>query len=911
MIKPMNGDYLLAMAAKWDVVSGKRHPLPYHMIDTGVVAQQLWHWGLTPGIHQRICEWLGLREEEVGRLLAYWASLHDIGKAAPIWQGDIASTGTVLAPLGFQFMSVPRADWRHHSLLSGWILDRHTDKLRLMPLSQTYNLVMALASHHGYSHTDAAFIETAYRRKNLGSGAWAEAQADLIDLMARLFDPPAATITKQDATTANAFFSILTGLVITADWLASNENLFGYQQQHLDYEVYLMEIAQPAAAAALTTTGWRGWQPTGDPLGFESLFPSISRNNIQHQLVELASHLGDPFLMILEAPTGSGKTEAALAIVDHCVHQHGLRGFYIAMPTQATSDQMYGRVKDYLRHRYPDLILNFHLVHGNALIQQNLQQIALSTIMDHEHTAAAGDAIAAGSINAAAWFTPRKLTLLAPFGVGTVDQTFLSVLQSRHFMLRLFGLARKVVVFDEVHAYDVYMVEIFKRLLAWLRAIGTSVILLSATLPASTRSELLSAYDPWAKTEPEQAPFPRVSLSTNGVRSVHFLGATPDRTVNLGFVERQPEAIVKVLRDKLSSGGCAAVICNTVKRAQEVYCAIKAADIYPPQDVLLFHARYPVCWRETRQNEVLSAFGRLRQAPMTPRRKIVVATQVIEQSLDLDFDFLISDLAPIDLLIQRVGRLQRHETMPIAPLRPALLSSPHCLVTMPEHSDDGQASFDLADRLVYEEVFLQRTYLILKERNSLQLPAETDSLIEAVYSDQPVAALTKEYNERLHKLYAEMTRRATSGQVIAGNQLIADVDYGDVFGGKFSDLYEDNPKAHQGLQVHTRDIRPSVRLVCLRMDEDAGLVTLAGNQPVDLHRAPESGALIHYLRSVIAVSDKSVVDHFLAQDPPKAWQKSGALRYHYPLLMQDGRGVIGEGLSFTLDPELGFLVVNN
>ena len=192
-----------------------------------------------------------------------------------------------------------------------------------------------------------------------------------------------------------------------------------------------------------------------------------------------------PTLIVIEAPTGIGKTELALYIADCWLQQHAGRGLYVAMPTQSTSNQMYTRVGEFLHQRYPDSPINFHLVHGQAAWLDELkQQVELQGVGDD------GKA----HLVAENWFNPRKRTLLAPFGVGTVDQALMSVLQTKHFFVRLFGLSHKVVIFDEVHAYDTYMNTIFHLLLTWLSAIGTSVIILSATLPGSTRRALVKAY---------------------------------------------------------------------------------------------------------------------------------------------------------------------------------------------------------------------------------------------------------------------------------------------------------------------------------------------------------------------------------------------------------------------------------
>lgn len=892
---------LTGFIAKWDD-AGHTHPLLYHMIDSGTVARELWQTGLTAGARRMLSAWLGLGEEEAGSLIAYWVSLHDVGKASPSFQARCAAAKAALTQAGFGFPPLLAHDVRHHSLLSAWILDRQPERLHLQPLMKALDLELALAGHHGKFPFFGEFTEETFQQSNLGSGAWAQAQDQLVRAMEELFCPPENAHVSDSRPITNACFSILTGLFITADWLASNTALFPYHAGDLAPQQYKEKVAEPAARAALHVTGWGSWQPEKKVLAFEDLFPKITPNSIQQGVLRHLGGLQEPFLLILEAPTGSGKTETALCVADTFIQQHDLRGFYVAMPTQATSDQMFDRVERYLLQRYPGKTLNFQLAHGNALLKEEYEKIQLAGIADADDNPRSG-------VNALSWFTPRKLTLLAPFGVGTVDQSLLSVLQARHFALRLFGLARKVIVFDEVHAYDAFLSVIFKRLLGWLRALGSSVVILTATLPQQTRLELLQAFDPNAHTESAQAAFPRLSINSGGAITTVALGAVEDRTAGLEFIDQKPESIVEVLRQKLDEGGCAGVVCNTVRRAQEVYAAVKACGQFRAEEVLLFHARYPFSWREDRQKAVLSAFGRLEETATACRRKVVIATQVIEQSLDLDFDLLITDLAPVDLLIQRIGRLQRHSDMKYSPVRPPKLSQPLCVVAAPVAAPQGLPQFERSDTLIYAEVFLQRTYALLQGRRALSLPHDSDELIEGVYSSADLPGLAAEQNAAIRALYQKMVGKNDDKIIKAERHLIADVNFQDLLGQEFDDLAdEEDTRVHSDLRALTRDVRPSVKLVCLQQEADGTLYTLDGHYPVNLGQKPDHALTKALLRSAVTVSDYRVVAALRGQLPHPAWKELAALRYLYPLGFVAGEARIGDGPVCMLDEELGLRV---
>ena len=244
--------------------------------------------------------------------------------------------------------------------------------------------------------------------------------------------------------------------------------------------------------------------------------------------------------------------------------------------------------------------------------------------------------------------------------------------------MRLFGLAGKTVIIDEVHAYDAYMMKLMERLLEWLAALGCGVVLLSATLPNKKRHDLVKAFAAGLRrNEPkrEDKLYPRltwVSRTYSGVE--HFPASTQfSRTILYEWVNGAlPTATSQVftlgvrLQKALADGGCAAVICNTVSRAQEVFRALKpffsGQDVDDGQHELnLFHARFLYDDREQREGQALRRFGKPNDPKVKrPRRAVLVATQVIEQSLDLDFDLMVTEMAPVDLILQRAGRLHRH-----------------------------------------------------------------------------------------------------------------------------------------------------------------------------------------------------------------------------------------------------------
>ena len=352
------------------------------------------------------------------------------------------------------------------------------------------------------------------------------------------------------------------------------------------------------------------------------------------------------------------------------------------------------------------------------------------------------------TVVAAEWFTYRKRGLLAPFGVGTVDQALMAVLRARHFFVRMFGLGGKTIVIDEVHAYDAYMSTLMERLLEWLAASGSSVFLLSATLPSDRREALTTAYMRGLHATPQspaRAAYPRITYASargNGETAV-TASARTRRILGIRWIPVAVDLSAH-LRVLLADGGCAAVICNTVNRAQEVYTSLKtvfggvASDGEP--ELMLFHARFPFEEREGREKLALIRFGKPganielgdgdTRKVLRPQRAIIVATQVIEQSLDLDFDAMISEFAPADLLLQRAGRLHRHQR----PLRPPRLSDPLIDVLKPEIGDDGIPNSGRARRRFMILMCCFVPGFALSDREAIRIPEDVEGMIEAVYS---------------------------------------------------------------------------------------------------------------------------------------------------------------------------------
>lgn len=710
-------------------------PLWAHLLDVGHAAMLLWD-GYVPVVFKRkLSEAIGLSMEETGRMLSFWIGLHDIGKAIPTFQGLHAESKDVLRDAGLSFDFHSRVHHGHASIaiLHNWV--------RLGKRPELFEYIGAFVGfHHGKLYPegnmwDKGWKQDARNPQALGDQAWQVEQLALLDRLEALWSSlyPVTNAPKVEFEEMPSWLVGFAGWATLADWLGSMGEC--YVRDAGGDLVKYAEASRDGAQRAMAKSGLSKIANIKEA-SFDHYFPNFIPNALQQFTIDTELH-PTPTLTIIEAPTGEGKTEAAFYLTAR--QQSGGNGFYLAMPTQATSNGLFDRTISFLEHAHKGTA-NFRLAHGNAELHEG-QMALYDGLSELEVQFDEDQRDSSGQVRTLEWFRSRKRALLAPYGLGTVDQVLLGVLYARHFFLRLFALSGKTVVFDEVHAYDLYMMQLFYGLLEWLRDLGTHVIILSATLPASFRDGFIRAWggDPEPRTASE-VTYPAVWSVADG--ACDLTGGFETRWTQQCQLRRNdadPVSIAGSVMKAAEQGACIGVICNTVARAQQVYKAL--AEMIGNQDleVVLFHARFRFGDRQVLENRALKRFGKDRPDCVPA---ILIATQVAEQSLDLDFDVLFTDLAPIDLLLQRAGRLHRHSKK-----RPANFSRPtlhwHCpdasSGSLPDMSVIGIRTSTFS---VYNAHIVQKTWFTIKARTSWTLPANYRMLVESVYDGVKVAPQT-------------------------------------------------------------------------------------------------------------------------------------------------------------------------
>jgi CRISPR-associated endonuclease/helicase Cas3 len=727
-------------------------PLWRHLDDTAAVAGRLWDEWLPPSVRRVIAATVDGDEARARRLTVWLAGVHDIGKASPAFAVQCPPLAALMTRDGLPVQGpyANRRELRHelagHVCLVRWLRERHG-----WAEADAHRLAVVVGGHHGVAPTLQQVRDAPHRTTLLGDQRWTEVQDEYLDRQVRFLDDGDLSRHVVPSQPAQA---LLTAVVILADWIASNAQLFPYNRvestrARLDRAWDGLQLPAPWSSAPESTDAA---VLVSRRFGFSGL-----PRPVQTHAVEMAAVVDDPGLIIIEAPMGEGKTEAALLAAEVLAERTGAGGCFIALPTQATTDAMFSRVRRWMDALPGEAAHSVFLAHGKASLNDKYRglmrdgQVTAIAVDDETSDGRSGRRESTGYAPQMAltavvheWLQGRKKGVLASFVVGTVDQALFSALKSRHLVLRHLALASKVVVIDEVHAYDVYMSSYLDKALHWLGAYGVPVVLLSATLPARRREEMLSAYrggvaalagrKPLVIEAPAAVAYPLVT-ATSGMTGVVRLPTPASGRRSDVRVERLDDdldQLAELLDAALADGGCALVIRNTVGRVQETGRFL--AERFGAKHLTVVHARFLAADRAANDAELLRRFGR--DPGERPSWHIVVGSQVVEQSLDVDFDLLVTDLAPVDLVLQRMGRLHRHERS-----RPVALQQPRCLLTGVDWSSTPPGPVR-GSRMVYEDEPLLRSLAVLRPHvdggTPVVLPESIAPLVQAAYGEGSV-----------------------------------------------------------------------------------------------------------------------------------------------------------------------------
>lgn len=936
--------------------------LAQHLFDAAAVGELLWDRFFAPAL----CDHLDAATDGDGRRFFAWlCAFHDVGKATPAFQHQVDWLAQRVHDAGLACHGLgphPARKWRHERA-SAWVLLQATSAVGWADESQAWVWPL-VAGHHGV-FPSRGDVRPPRRKLHGREAEWTQVQqalADVATLAAGYSDLADAEPSSQPS---RAVQLALSGLVIMADWIASDEHHFPGVD---DWTQVTPEHARERATRAWDALGLRrGWgrlsTVPSDPIAERF---AVEPRASQRAVVQAAHAMPEPGLLVLEAPTGEGKTEAALAAAEVLAARFGNDGVFVGMPTQATSDPMLWRVGTWANHI--DEGMQVALLHGKRRFNPEWQAL-LERRPSHPQHSPSGepldehglpDVFSAASVVPADidhggdseealaavqdWLLGPKRGLLAPTAVGTVDQLLFAATRTKHVALRFAGLAGKVVVLDEVHAADIYMQQFLVEALWWLADAGVPVVLLTATLSPRQRADFVEAYlqgalaDASFELGPSPTPdgYPAVTSAcvveqTPSLHSVTAQSWQAGATVRVEVFDnhsRDPhEAVAEHVQTATRDGGCVLVLRNTVDGAQQTYQALSAR---LPGEVALVHGRLSAADRASRTEQLLAQLGPDRDgSEARPTRLVVVATQVAEQSFDVDVDLLISDLAPVDLLVQRAGRLHRHQRGPAD--RPPRLAEPRLVVTGLRLHSQGPPDIDAGAVAVYGEAnrthdargdaALQTPYRgaapLLKTAALVEaathdggwrLPAQVPELVAAAYSTEPItpASWQEAENVEVEAFETLQGRRAHSARQyrLAASRSRSAPTLAGIHGGTERSVDE------QELTAAVRDGPPSAEVLLVRRDGeryrslDGSDLGLQGERILHDAQAREAalGGTVRFPSDEQLTAAAERLGPVLPEFRAHPWT-----RHANVLVLEEGEAEL-DGRRVRYDPELGLIV---
>ncbi|GAA2417513.1 CRISPR-associated helicase Cas3' [Streptomyces mauvecolor] len=934
------------------------NPLLAHCLDTAAVTGALFDCYLAANVRARLADAFGGGcAATARRVLMFLAALHDMpGKVQPAMQRrfpdgtdrndpELTAAGRQWArtiesfglSLNHWHADVPHAHVTAYYLpgLLGCRCKRCINALPGTPGTPTarheglHTLAHLLGGHHGHIPEASRVLRADCALPPI----WHDLHAGLRDELARLIGIDLDTLPDLINPQRPAVLVLMAGLVVHSDWIASDESRFTYRTPDTSPDQWWHD-AQDQAATAIRELRLTRWDPP--PATWRRMLPATPRPRPAQQAVIDAAPTG-PVMAVIESNTGSGKTENALWLAHHLARTCGYHGFYLAQANRAASEQQTHRAAEFLATTLGGRRqANLALVHGTASAAAVTQELL---------DAAAGPATLADLINLTdcddpqgravldAWFLAHGRGLLSPFGVGTVDQIALAAQRSRHWFLRLYGLANKTVIIDEAHAYALFQQELLGAAISWLADAGASIIILSATLTDTIRQPLIDAWCQGHQTTPtgDTPTGPITFIDTTGhTRSIipKTTRAPKLRTRLLLTPDPGPQQLAERLLTQ-HPHGITTIVRNKVEPTAALYqAAIDAAHRHGwrRRDILCLHGRFFERDRARKQARVLRLLGphpdpqhrSTTRNPHRPDRFLLIGTQVLEQSLDYCADHFYTDLAPWDLVEQRRGRQWRHWLN-----RPHLRRHTPLLHVLWTPTSDG-----LPDPSgPYEPYLLAATWHLLNQRMParsilrLTTPRDTHPLLKALYDlppetgNDPIHHLLNTLYKLWQKTLAEEQQEArgrilrpfgTDGTPITVADLATGTSHGD----------PDDPNAPLHLTARSRLGTPTINAVGLYQHPGKPTRTWdsKGTLPADLtphHTTRQPDERRHQKREILLNTVRIPASWFRganALPPPHTWtiNNPGALKNHPALLLNpDGRPVDPRLADLNYSPYTG------
>ena len=874
-------------------------PLEIHSKDTGNMMLWLWDNWLSEQEKAVAFGSVDVDEQKRRGYVKLLGLLHDFGKATPAFVSHIIkSSGISFDVMGVKGGSFDYCESCYHYVAGEAMLDCY----RGNNIKPVRCFASVIGSHHGIPQSRSWNAERVVKvnKKQLG---WGVPDWDTLreSILCSAEEETRIYLSKDLPVLSQASLSVLCGMLIMADWIASNTSYFPLisiddDGSRLDTDARLESAVKKLELDAC-------WKPDQACLAdVPSLYTKrfapggcFSPRPVQSEAAQIAADCNKPGLMIIEAPMGSGKTEAALAVAELFAAKSGAGGIFFGLPSQATSNAIFSRVIEWAETQGPQSN-TIMLAHGTASFNEEFTSFV------------EGLSVKGSDLSVNSFFLGRKTKLLSNFCVGTVDQLLFSTLCQKHVSLLHHALAGKVVIVDEVHAYDAYMSCYLQKVLNWLGEWKVPVILLSATLPSKARTELTNAYlnrkecadEPWM----HEKSYPLITWtdeSTGKEKAVHqktVSGSAADSSKDVRICRTDCDTALSAVLDQIQDGGYAGIVCNTVKKAQEVYNKL-VKDKMPEAGedcVVLYHSLFTAPDRNKIEEGLIRKLGKDNKE-VRKGKYILVGTQVIEQSLDIDFDVLVTELCPMDSLLQRIGRLHRHERV-----RQPGVAQPVCYVI-------SSGKKEIEDQNIYDLYIMQQTSDAL--RDCISLPNDIAFLVHKVYddSDDIGDAVAKAARDNRDKQLQQKAGRFQLGMPSPRESLH----------GLFNVCASDKEAV---AEASVRAGNPSVEVLLLKKSATPGYVSLLSGDcaDIDTQTVPNMETAkkiaMQRIRLPWAMCAESEIDvtvarlRELTQSAVPNWQESPWLNNMFVLIIDSNNEVIVNKWKLKYNNSYGLVCTN-
>lgn len=647
---------------------GENLPVITHLKDCAFVAEFIFEHWLCDSIKTKITN------QKTKEKFIFACLVHDIGKFHPDFQKLILEN---------------KKHGKRHDVLSRAYLCKYLDVDT--QCEQAPSIIEIIGYHHGRLHDWFGGEQEDYDTKLINQDDSKNTPIfSLIDSFLKNLK-----LTKNDLLETWDVYTrfIMSGLLIIADWIASNEDIFPYI---CDNDTQRYSQAKEKLNTIIPKIQYSIFD--NEESFFTSAFHFSQPNELQKKAFNITSKYNDPKLFIIEAPTGCGKTEAALSLAYSLIKNKALNGIYMALPTCATSNALYNRFSDFVKNIFGQ--------NQKVILEHSKAKIFLDdNDIKYENT-----------LN-------RKLTEINNFIIGTTDHVIRIPIYAKHFTMFHTELANKVIIFDEVHSYDPIMFEYLLKTLKFFKAYSTPVILLSATLPENQKKQILKIYTKNninLENNNDIKAYPAITTISNNNIIIDKITPHYKKQPDIKFLQqtrtdaKDNSIDANVIKNTIIQKGLKGyygIIVNTVARSQDIYKEL--VPYFGKENVILLHSRFESSHRSAIENNIISLLGKHRDSINRYKNKdflIVIGTQILEQSIDIDFDCMFTDLCPADCLVQRIGRLHRHCNN--NDYRPQSLANPQCFVLQAYRNDYGDISkcTHTHSKLIYSDYRLMMTY---------------------------------------------------------------------------------------------------------------------------------------------------------------------------------------------------------